>query len=163
MIKIGTIANVVGLKGQVKIFSYAQDPSRFREITGLYIEGEFYPLADVREKGNLVIVALEGIDTREVAERLKGKDVFMAEEELPSLPSGQYYIKDLLGYLVKTTEGAVLGHLEDIRTDTGQNLYCVKTRDRGMIYIPGVPQFIVEKNPEKEEIIVKLPEGLLEL
>jgi 16S rRNA processing protein RimM len=162
-IKIGQVVNVVGLSGEVKIYSYAEDPSRFEKLDRIFLGEELYPVEKVRYKANMPIVKVAGIDDRNGGEKMRGRDVFMAEEDLEDLPPGEYYIKDLLGFDVITQEGEHLGKLKDISTATAQKLYCVEKKDGKMLYIPGVPQFILEKNVKDKIVKVALPKGLLEL
>lgn len=162
-IKIGQVVNVVGLSGEIKIYSYAEDPGRFEKLDRLFLGDELFPVEKVRYKANMPIVKVKGIDDRNGGEKMRGRDVFMAEEDLETLPPGEYYIKDLLGFDVITQQGESLGKLKDISTATAQKLYCVEKKDGKMIYIPGVSQFILEKNIEEKTVKVALPEGLLEL
>ena len=53
--------------------------------------------------------------------------------------------------------------LEDIKTDTSQDLYCIKTTQGKIIYLPGVKEFLQAIEPEEKRITVVLPDGLLEL
>lgn len=87
----------------------------------------------------------------------------MDEAELPPLPKGECYIKDILGFDVVTTQGETLGQLQNVIKETAQSLYVVETPEGKKIYIPGVPAFILEKNLETKKITVNLPEGLLDL
>ena len=154
---------MVGLSGEIKVYSYAEDPGRFEKLDRLFLGEEYYTIEKVRYKGDMPILKLTGIDGRDQAEKQRQKDVFMAEEDLEELPKGEYYIKDLLGLDVITTDGNVLGKLKDITTNSAQKLYCVEREDGRMVYIPGVPQFILEKDVEKGTVKVSLPEGLLDL
>ena len=187
LILIGQITGAVGLKGEVKIYSYAQEPERFGMIRSLYVArkaaasvgadkggassaAEEHPLAEevicmrrlaTRYKGAMPIVRLEGVDDRDGAEALRFRYVYMDAAELPPLPEGEYYVRELLGAAVVTEDGEAVGTLSDIRTDMPQRLYEV-TRPGGTVcLIPEVPAFILTKSPEK--IIVRVPEGLLEL
>lgn len=162
-VKIGQAVNVTGLSGEIKVYSYAEDPSRFGKLDRLLLGDDVYRVEKVRYKGDMPILKLEGVDDRNMAEKLRTRDVFMFEEDLEELPAGEHYIRDLLGFTVITAEGEVLGRLKDISTSTAQKLYCVEKEGGGMLYIPGVPQFILEKNIEEGIIRVSLPEGLQEL
>lgn len=162
-IKIGQVVSAVGLSGEIKIYSYAEDPGRFEKLNRLFLGEDLFLPETVRFKGDMPILKVFGIDDRDGAEKVRGRDVFMAEEDLEELPEGEYYVKDLLGFDVVTLEGEFLGKLKDIMTDTPQKLYCVERKGGKVLYIPGVPEFIREKNVEDRTVRVVLPEGLLEL
>ena len=189
LILIGQITGVVGLKGELKIYSYAQQPDRFGMLKLLYVAkkaaaslgantrgaGKFPPEAvapamedveahevrSARLKGAVPIVRLAGIEDRDAAESLRLHYVYMDAAELPPLPEGEYYVRELIGAAVVTEDGAKIGTLTDIRTDTPQRLYEVETLEGKTCLIPGVPACILKKS--RQTIVVRLPEGLLEL
>lgn len=161
-IQVGKIVNAVALKGEVKIYPYAEQ-SRFEEYEELYIDNKAYAVEKVRFQGNTVIAKLKGIDDRNAAEAQKEKYVYITEDQLPELPEDTYYIRDLIGMSVETEEGEVLGILNDVIQNTAQDLYEVKAEDGSMILIPGVAEFILNTDMEKRKITVRIPAGLLDL
>ena len=162
-IKIGKITSPVGLKGEVKIMSYSEDPDRFEILEGVYFADEsFHEILGVRYKGPSIILTLEGIDDRTAAERARGTELFMNEEDLPELPRGSYYVRDIVGFSVCTEEGKTIGTLKDVLTNTGQDLYVVKGEEKDIL-IPGAKEIVKNIDVEKGVITVDPPEGLLEL
>lgn len=187
LILLGQITGVVGLKGELKIYSYAQDPSRFGMLKMLYVarkaagslgadkggaakhgsaespsmeEVQAHDVLGARLKGSIPIVRLSDVPDRETAESLRLHYVYMDAAELPKLPEGEYYVRELLGAPVETEDGKVIGTLQDIRTDMPQRLYEVLRPDGRVCLIPGVPAFILSKSPDR--IVVHVPEGLIE-
>ena len=90
-IHVGKIVNAVALKGEVKVYTYS-NPERYEEIKEIYVENKPYKIEKVRFQGNTVILKLSGIDDRNAAESCKGKEIYIAESELPALPEDTYYI-----------------------------------------------------------------------
>ncbi|MGI6735746.1 MAG: ribosome maturation factor RimM [Anaerovoracaceae bacterium] len=163
-ILIGTVIRAVGLRGELKLRSYAEDPRRFEKLTHLYLRDTAYPILRVRRQKGMPVVLLDGIDSRDAAESLRGCDVEMDAAELEETSPGEYYIRDLLHADVVLEDGRPLGILEDIRTDSPQPLCCIRLREDGrLIYLPGVPAFIRAVEAEKGRVTVRLPKGLLEL
>lgn len=191
LILIGQITGPQGLHGEVKIYSYAQEPERFCHLNDLYVakkaasslgtgkggvkrlspreESPFpedvtqHAVKSARVKGAMPIVQLADITDRTAAEALRLRYVYMDAAELPPLPEGEYYVRDLLGADVVTEEGETIGMLADIRTDTPQRLYEVQREDGTRFLIPGVPAFILSRSIDPKRIVVRIPEGLLEL
>lgn len=162
-IKIGQITGAVGLKGEFKVYDYGEDVSRYSSFEAVYIDDTQYALKSARAHKNMAVLLLEGIDNRDKAEKLRGRDLYIDEEQLPKLPEGVYYIKDLIGFEVVSDTGLHIGTLEDILKNTAQPLYKVKTADGGSVYIPGVDEYILDTDMESRSITVKLIEGLLDL
>ena len=107
-----------------------------------------------------VLMDLEGIETEEAANALRNVEVFAAREDLP-VEEGSFFIADLIGLPVKHADtGATLGKLVDVNTSNARDLYVVKNQ-KGEFYIPAVPEFITEINPDDAIYIRPIP-GLIE-
>ncbi len=161
-IKIGQITGAVGLRGEFKVYDYGEEPSRYSNFETIYIENIKYRLKSARIQKNMVVLLLEGVSDRNMAEKLRGKNIYIDEEQLPKLPEGTYYIKDLIGFDVISDEGIHIGTLEDILKNTAQPLYRIKT-ETGTVYIPGVSEYILDTDISNRQITVKLIEGILDL
>ncbi len=162
-IKIGKIVNAVGLKGEVKVYNYS-DSSEIYEITQeVFVEKEIMEIENVRLQKNMVILKLSGIDDRNAAEAAKGREIYITEEDLPELPEGQFYVRDLIGMTVKEADGNVLGIVTDVLQNTAQDIFEVKGTNGKQILIPKVDEFVLNIDADAREIEVELPEGLLDL
>lgn len=162
-IKIGQVVNVVGLKGELKVYHYSDYKERFDEIDSLYLDETEYKIERVRYQGNMVILKLPGINDRDQAELQRGKAVFITENQLRPLPEGVYYIRDILGFDVISHESEYLGKLTDVIQNSAQDLYEVELENGKKLLIPAVKAFVLETNIDGRFIKVKLLEGLLDL
>jgi len=161
-IKIGQIANVVGLRGELKVYPYCQHKERFEELKSIYIEAMPFNIENVRYKANLVILKLEGVDDRTQAETIKGKDLWMSEDELEKLPEGTYYVKDIIGFPVEDRTRGRLGVLIDVRSNGAQDLFVIKKTGGGEFLVPAVDQFFVGVDEKAQVVLVDLIEGMYE-
>lgn len=161
--KIGKIVNAVGLKGEVKVYNYSDYKERFAEIDTIFVEEKKYNIKGTRYMKDLAILKFEGVDDRNQAENLKGKDLFITEEMLRQLPEDTYYIKDLIGLDVVGIDEEYIGTLTDVIQNTGQDLYEIELENKHKILIPAVEEFVIDINMSDKKIIVKIIEGLLEL
>ena len=161
-ILIGKISAAVGLKGEVKIYSYSEEADRFERVSRIFIDDKEFKILSVRYKDISPILKLDSIDDRNKSEALKGKDIYVSEGDLEDLPEGVYYIKDIIGMDVLSESGEKLGLLFDVKTNTAQKLYVVKREGKSDILIPGVEEFIKKIDIENRQIIVKVIEGLYE-
>ena len=95
------------------------------------------------------------------AEKARNKEIFVNEDDLPELPEGQFYIKDLLGMEVVDEEIGVIGTVRDVIQNTAQDIFDVITPQGKQVLIPKVPEFVIDIDAEKKTITVKLIEGML--
>ena len=54
-ILMGKIVNVVGLKGEVKVYSYTDRNERFEELESIWLENKVYNIENVRYQNKVVI------------------------------------------------------------------------------------------------------------
>ena len=162
-IKIGKIVNTVGLKGEVKVYNYSDSIEIYETIESIYVEDRLTVIENVRAQKNMVILKLEGADDRNAAEELRGKELYITEDDLPELPEGQYYVRDLIGMSVTEEDGNLLGHVTDVLQNTAQDIFEVESENGKKLLIPKVDQFVLDIDAEKREITIRLIEGMLDL
>lgn len=122
-LEIGKIVNVHGLRGDVKVVPWCDEPEFLCEFDTLYLGKTQKPVnvtAARLQKGN-VLLHLEGVDTVEAAEQLRNQVLYMDRDEV-ELEEGVYFIQDLIG-------------LEVLDADTGKSYGSWIHFD----YVPGTP------------------------
>lgn len=162
MIKIGEVVNVVGLKGELKIYPYSENKERFETLKTVYFDDAQVKIEKVRYKDNLVILKIQGVEDRTSAEACRGKEVFMNDEDLEVLPEGTYYIKDILGFMVEDKSHGIIGTLKDVRDNGAQNLFIIETTNGGELLVPAVEQFFTGVDLNRNVVLVDLIEGMYE-
>lgn len=162
-VKIGQIVNVVGLKGELKVYHFSDYKERFEELKTLYVEDKEIQIENVRYMKEMVILKLKGISDRTQAETYKGKDLFIDEKDKRILPEDTYYINDLIGLTVLDEKGEKIGMLKDVIQNSAQDLYEIELENKNKCLIPAVGEFILNINMETKIMNVKIVEGLLEL
>ncbi len=163
-IKIGKIVNAVGLRGEVKVYNYSDSEEVYERTPEIYAEDKLLKVENVRVQKNMVILKLSGIDDRNEAEAAKGVELYITESDLPELPEGVFYIRELIGMNVMESEKDMFfGTVTDVIQNTAQDIFEVEQENGKKILIPKVDEFILNIDKEQKTIYVKLIEGLLEL
>lgn len=161
-IEIGKVTSAVGLKGEVKVYNYSDSADIYRTTETVYLEDERKKIQSVRTQKNMVVLKLEGVDDRNGAEKVRGKTIYITEADLPELPEGQFYVRDLIGMEVIDAEAGVpIGVVRDVIQNTAQDIFDVKTTEGKQVLIPKVPEFIIDIDKETRKIQVKLIEGMM--
>lgn len=165
MFNMGKIANTHGVKGEIKIYPYTDDLTKFEDFDYLLIEGEGEKKFEVefaRVHKNMVLLKLKQFSDINEVLRFKEKNVYVYREDVEDDSEG-HYIVDLIGCMIIDEAGRELGTLTDVLQNTAQDVYSVKAKDTGLIfYIPVVDEFVKEIDIEKKIIRVQLIEGLIE-
>ncbi len=168
VIQIGKIVAAHGIRGAVKVYSYAESLELYRPGTRLLLKladgrKEILPVAWVKPHKGTLRLALETVSDRNRAEHLVGARIYADKAALPELDSETYYWFDLIGLPVYTTGGRFLGKVDHI-IETGSNdVYVVKKgRGRKMqeILIPALKSVVRDIDLERQRMEVELPEGL---
>ena len=107
---IGKLGKPHGIKGYIYFHYYGKDLYTLLNYEELIVEQEkSFKLENTLEKSDRLIVKLEGCDDRNFAEKLRNKEVYIHEENLPPLKDGEYYLYQLEGLKVRNLENKILG------------------------------------------------------
>lgn len=162
LIEIGKIVNTHGIRGEVKIQPWCDDPYIFDELEYLIIDGREYEIIRNRLHKNCQIVQLGGVSDMNAAEAMRGK-VVKVEREVFDLPEGRYFVTDIEGLTVREESGRVLGIVDEVIKTGSNDVYVLKnTFNNKLILIPVIDDVILETNIEDKYITVRLMPGLIE-
>ncbi len=127
---VGRLAGVYGVKGWLRVQSYTQPIENILDYGPWQIDGHgsAKPTSG-RAHGKGLIVHLEGIDDRDRAAILVGREIEVDRSELPELESGEYYWSDLVGLSVINRAGEALGTVSRMM-ETGAHDVMVVDGDR---------------------------------
>lgn len=163
-LELGQIVNTKGLKGEVKLNSFAEDDSVFETLDKVYLKTKTEMVEKQIERvgygKNQVILKFKDCNSIDEAETLREMYLLVKRSDLGELPEGVYYIADLLGLDVYTDEGELLGKVDDIYSTGANDIYVVKDDLGKQKLLPGIKEVIQETNLEEGKIIVHLIEGL---
>ncbi|MDX1802787.1 MAG: ribosome maturation factor RimM [Alcanivorax sp.] len=153
MTVVGRLLGPYGVKGWVKVYSYTDPMENLSSYQPWYFKGEQggQPLAleGFRRQGKGLVVKLAGVDNREAAEQLSGREIVVPASRLPQSGAGDYYWRDLVGLRVRHVNGTDLGRVHAMM-ETGANDVLVVRGDKDSLdrrerLIPWLPDQVVEK------------------
>ena len=153
-IDAGEIVNTHGIKGEVKVLPWVDDPEVLCEFDRVRINGKEYEMESCRIQKTCNLVKLKGIDTMEAAMLLRGKTVQLYREDIDD---EVIFAAELIGVEV-FCEDAPIGKIVDVLDYPGNSVYVVKGKYEYMI--PAVKEFILSTDMEGNEMQVKLIEGM---
>ncbi len=160
-VKLGKITAPQGIKGEVRVYPYTDELTRFSQIEAVLLQGRRLKIEKVRYMKNMAVLKLEGIDDRNGAENVRNQELLLAREDLWEQPEDTYFVDDILGSSVVTEEGTAVGTLKKIHSRPAQDLYEIEREDGSFFLLPAVKEFIKAVDPQNKTITVHLIEGLL--
>ena len=153
-IEAGEIVNTHGVRGEMKVLCWLDDPEMLCEFDRCRIDGKEYEMEQVRVQKTCNLVKLTGIDTMEAAQAMRGKTVELYREDIDE---EVIFAAELIGVEVYT-EGKCIGKIKEVLDYPGNSVYVVKGEHEYMI--PAVKQFILSTDMDANRMEVKLIEGM---
>lgn len=164
-LEIGKIVNIHGLRGDVKVMPWCDEPELLCEFDRLFIDKDKKEIftEDAKVFKNTVIMHFEGCDTPEAAEKLRNKILYMHRDDL-ELDEGVYFIQDLIGLrVVDADNGKVYGTIKDVSQTGANDVYEVFDSGLNKTYwIPAIPDVVIETDIDGEIMKIRPLEGLLD-
>jgi 16S rRNA processing protein RimM len=163
--QIGTIINSHGIKGEVKVLPSTEDLDLFLDLEQLSIDdGESqraFTVLRSRSVKNYWLIQFDEIQDMDAAKSLKGAGVYVEDDCLRPLDEDEFFIHDLVGTKVFSTEDQYLGVVTGFFEAGNQGVFEVKDDD-GMFLFPASREVLKEIDPGQKVIINLLP-GLVDL
>jgi 16S rRNA processing protein RimM len=162
MVTIGRVVKPQGRRGEVLTEPVSDRPERFPGLRRAFLPAPGGRAREVKvlscwpHKGRFVL-KIQGVDSIDDAERLRGLDIRIGEDELSKLPSGSYYHHELLGLEVRDPVGDLIGRVESI-LETGGVPVLVVVNGRGETLIPLAGAFVQGVDVAGGRIVARVPE-----
>jgi 16S rRNA processing protein RimM len=158
---IGRILGPHGIKGEVEVEILTDFPERFDVLETAYLGEELQAvrLEGCRTHGSRALLKLAGYESRDAAAKLCGLLLQVPIEDAVRLEDDEYYIYEIVGLEVTTTEGERLGRVAEV-IETGSNdVYVVRDGDQEIL-IPALSDVVTGVDLDAGRIEVRLPKGL---
>ena len=153
-IEAGEIVTTHGVKGEVKVMPWVDGPEILCEFDRCRIAGKEYEIESCRVQKSCNLVKLSGVDTMEAAQAMRGKVIELYREDIDD---EVIFAAELMGMEVYC-DGEMIGKIKEVLDYPGNSVYVVKGAREYMI--PAVKEFILSTEMEKNEMQVKLIEGM---
>jgi len=158
------VIKAYGVLGWVKVEVLSANPRRFLAGNAFMVQEEEgmrrLELEAVKPVSGALLAKFLGVDDRDDAGRLAGKELLISAGEQGEPPEGSFWEHDLLDLRVVTEEGRCLGEVTEI-LETGSNDVLV-VQGEAECLIPMTREVVRSVDLEAGVITVRLLPGLLE-
>jgi 16S rRNA processing protein RimM len=166
-ITIARIARTRGNRGEVLADLYTDFPDRFDRLDEVWLESATgqrrrIALEESWEHKGRRVLKFAGVDSISSAEDYVGNWVVIPIDQAVSLPEGTYFDHDLVGCIVVDVRGNRLGIVQEVLRIAGNNLLAVRDASKEYL-IPTVASICKQISVQEKQILVDLPEGLMDL
>jgi 16S rRNA processing protein RimM len=160
-VRVARIGAAHGVRGEMKLWSFTQDPAAVADYGPLETEDgtRQFEIESMRAAKDHFVVRIAGIDDRTVAETLTNTDLFVPRDRLPPIEEDStYYHADLVGLSAVTPEGVVLGAVSALHNFGAGDLIEIATTQGGEpLLLPFNDAVVPEIDMAARKVIVVLP------
>ena len=153
-IKAGEIVTTHGVRGEVKVLPWLDSPEDLCDFDRCRIDGKEFEIETCRIQKTCNLVKLSGVDTMEAAQAMRGKVLELYRDDIDD---EVIFADELLGVVV-FSDGVEIGKIVDVLDYPGNMVYVVRGEHEYMI--PAVNAFVLSTDLEKNEMQVRLIEGM---
>lgn len=165
--KIGQFAKPHGIKGEISlitnsdVFDESEDPYIICEIDGILVP---FFIEEYRYKTDtVVLLKLENVDSEQAAREFANRDVYYSLDEVEDMDLvGDMTWDSFIGYCVSDEKTGELGYITDVDETTINVLLKINCHGEELL-LPAAGELIVSVDHENKQLVVTLPEGLLDL
>lgn len=164
MYLVGIILKPQGIKGEVKVRSVSPDATRFYDLEHVYIDSEKvykYIIENIRVSGEFVFLKFNEINTRDDAEELRNKELFVSEDQVIKLDVDEYFVHDLIGCVVFDENGSTIGEVIDVMQQSSNDIYVIKDKQAKEYLIPAIGDVVKKVDIPGKQIVIHVMEGML--
>lgn len=156
---MGRVVRAWGRGGEVKVEVLTDFPERFQPGQKLYLQRQVTTVERSHRRGLQVVLKLSTVSSREAAEELRDQRLEIHRSEVPPLPSGQHYHFELVGLEVWTAQGEPLGHITEVLSTLGNDIYVVEYEGQEIL-IPAIEDVVKSIDLRAGRLVIQEIEGL---
>lgn len=167
LVAVGVLSRPHGIKGEIRLIRYTDSIDVFLGEVFLQKSNSLPKKAEIissRIHQGVALVRFKGFSDRSAVEVLRGQTLLVSRSLLPEIESNESYLYDLLGFsVVLDNTDEAIGRLEYVLFPGGQELWSIITPEGKEVFLPAIPEFVLEIDTNSQLIRINPPKGLLEL
>jgi 16S rRNA processing protein RimM len=166
MVLVGRVVKPQGRHGEVAVEPFSDREDRFPKLERAFLPAPGGEAREVRVERcfahkHRFVLKLEGVDSIDAAETLRGAELRIAESELAALPEGSYYYHQLAGLQVDDEQGSTIGVVESVMETGAETRVLVVRTPEGETLLPFADAFVRSVDLARGRIIAARPEYLV--
>jgi 16S rRNA processing protein RimM len=157
---VAQIGAAHGLKGEVRLRSFTQEPSDFARYGALETEdgSRTLEIETARFAKDHFVAKFDGIDDRNAAEALRNVNLYVAREKLPAVEDdGTFYHADLVGLSAVTRDHCAFGEVVAVQNFGAGDILEIRRADGSTLMLPFTQAAVPEIDLKGGTIVVDPP------
>ena len=162
-VRVARIGAAHGVRGEMKLWSFTQDPAAIADYGPLETEdGKLFDIESLRAAKDHFVVRIEGIEDRDAAAKLCNVDLYVPRDRLPAIAEEDtFYHADLVGMAAVSETGAALGTVTALHNFGAGDLIEIATAQGGEpLLLPFTKAIVPEIDMAARRIVLVLPTAI---
>ena len=163
-IRVARIGAAHGIRGEVKLWSFTEDPFAVAQYGPLESEdgARRFEIETVRPGKEFLVARIAGVADRNAAESLRNIDLFVPRDRLPPLEEADtFYHADLIGLTAVNEDGEALGSVIAIHNFGAGDIIEIAPEGGGAtLMLPFDETTVPTIDIEAGRVVVVLPEEI---
>lgn len=154
---IGRIVGPHGVRGEVKMEIFTDEPQRLTTLRRVYFNDDPtpQPLRSVRLSPRQALLTFAHITDRDAADALRGTTVRIAGSQTRPPADDEFFHYQLIGLAVYLEDGTQLGTLAEILTAGEVDVYVVRDARGNEHLFPALREVVMEIDPAANRVVVR--------
>lgn len=160
LILVGRVSGGFGVRGEVRIGTYTEDPMALARYRTLLREdgSPALTVATARPAKGGIVARCPEVTSKEAADALRGLRLYVPRDVLPSPDEDEFYLADLIGLAAETAEGEAVGRVKAVHNfGAGDILEIDPGAGRPTLYLPFTREVVPEVRLGEGRVIVAPP------
>ena len=156
---VARIGAAHGVRGEVKLWSFTQDPMAVLHYGQLSTKdgARQFEVARARVAKDHLVAVLKGVTTREDAERVNGIELFISRDKLPAADDGEYYHADLIGLRAIDAQGEAVGQVLAIHNFGAGDIIEIAPLQGSSLLLPFTNAVVPTVNITAGHVVIVMP------
>lgn len=164
---LGKIVKKYSFKGEVLVKLDTDEPELFTKMESVFVEQHknlvpFFILQSSLHKSQLLRIKFEDVTSEAEADVLLGAALYLPLEFLPKLTGNRFYFHEIIGFTAEDVSFGKIGTITGVNDTTSQALFEIDHKGK-QILVPINDLFIKKVDRESKNILLNVPEGLIDL
>jgi 16S rRNA processing protein RimM len=163
---LGKIIKTHGFDGKLTAYLDTDEPGFYEDLKLVFLNIAGTPtphfIEHIKILNNKATLRFQDIHTLDSAEPLVNKEMYLPLSELPELSGNRFYYHEVVGYALVDEKRGQVGTIKQVLDYPNQAVFQVMKEDNEIL-IPVSEEVIINVDRIKKEILVKAPEGLIEI
>lgn len=166
LLLVGQVINVVGLRGDVRLRLISTQPEFLAETNPMLYSADgkrsFRLRRLVHYKNDIYTATLGGIATRDLAEAMRGTELYMRQADIAPLAADEYFLHDLVNMTVVDAQQNLIGTVREVINTGASDVLVISRIGKSDALVPMVKAFVSQLDVTNKRLVVTPIPGLIE-